>query len=174
MQTMLCFHFRLLLAALPDKLYFFWSFSNCTQIVALGFLAAVYPLNYYGRSKGVLAYIFWLSYCVFVHLMYYHYFLIMKYGIYITYMHQCVSLHSEIQSFPCSWYSLYLYHFRLFRFHLDFLCVQMHLLLQWFISQHGYMHAGQIQAHAQNPTGKFSAALIKTCRHLVNFLCQSV
>lgn len=70
MQTMLCFHFRLLLAALPDKLYFFWSFSNCTQIVALGFLAAVYPLNYYGRSKGVLAYIFWLSYCVFVHLMY--------------------------------------------------------------------------------------------------------
>lgn len=48
----------------------FWSFSNCTQIVALGFLAAVYPLNYYGRSKGVRAYIFWLSYCVFVHLMY--------------------------------------------------------------------------------------------------------
>lgn len=53
----------------------FWSFSNCTQIVALGFLAAVYPLNYYGRSKGVLsfshlAYIVWLSYCVFVHLMY--------------------------------------------------------------------------------------------------------
>lgn len=53
----------------------FWSFSNCTQIVALGFLAAVYSLNYYGRSKGVLsvshlAYTFWLSYCVFVHLMY--------------------------------------------------------------------------------------------------------